>query len=201
MVGCSEGELSRGLSELSAAGVYSVTKAGVIFSRRMVRDENLSKIRQKAGKMGGNPAFKKGESNPYYKISKISKPDNQKITTPHNQKITPSSSSSIKENNKKKSSLPEGFEISERVRLWANKNGHDNLKEHLEAFKRKCRAHGYKYLNWDDAFMEAVRENWAKVGNGNGYKPPSKQERLPTQEEELAAFNERWDREHRGADP
>lgn len=43
------------MAELEDAGVFSRTDAGCIFSRRMVKDEQLRNIRAKAGKMGGNP--------------------------------------------------------------------------------------------------------------------------------------------------
>lgn len=59
--------------------------------------------------------------------------------------------------------LPDRFSISDRVREWAKKKGFDQLEEHLEAFKRKAKMNAYKYANWDDAFMEAVREDWAKI--------------------------------------
>lgn len=52
--------------------------SGVIVCRRMVRDENIRKIRQKAGKQGGNPLLL-----------------NQNQTTKVNQKSTPSVSSSV----------------------------------------------------------------------------------------------------------
>jgi len=96
-----------------------------------------------------------------------------------------------------KTPLPEDFGISDPVKSWAKKKGLNHLDEHLEAFKRKCRAKGYKYIDWDAAFMEAIRENWAKIdnGNGNGGARP-KSERCPTQEEELAEFNERWKRDN-----
>lgn len=62
-----------------------------------------------------------------------------------------------------KVALPDDFGISERVQAWAKKNGLSRLDEHLEAFKRKARARAYEYADWDDAFMEAVREDWAKL--------------------------------------
>ena len=62
-----------------------------------------------------------------------------------------------------KTTLPEGFGLSDRVRAWAEAKGFGRLEEHLEAFRRKATAHGYAYVNWDDAFMEAVREDWAKL--------------------------------------
>ncbi|WP_321919350.1 helix-turn-helix domain-containing protein [Paraburkholderia tropica] len=61
----------------------------------------------------------------------------------------------------KKTQIAEDFEISERVRAWAAENGHANLDRHFAAFVTKCRANGYRYASWDDAFMEAVRADWA----------------------------------------
>lgn len=60
-----------------------------------------------------------------------------------------------------KTSLPEGFGISDRVRQWAAEKGHGRLEQHLESFRGKAMAKGYTYADWDAAFMEAVRENWA----------------------------------------
>jgi hypothetical protein len=45
----------RYLQELIAAGVPSLTGEGVIFSRRMVKDEHIRNVRAAAGKRGGNP--------------------------------------------------------------------------------------------------------------------------------------------------
>lgn len=62
-----------------------------------------------------------------------------------------------------KTKMPSDFCVSERVRTWATEKGHSQLEEHLESFKAKCAAKGYEYVDWDAAFMEAVRENWAKL--------------------------------------
>jgi hypothetical protein len=51
------------LGELEAADVFSRTRAGVIYSRRMVRDEKKSKTAQKNGKSGGNPSLCKNKEN------------------------------------------------------------------------------------------------------------------------------------------
>lgn len=58
MTGCSTDEVSPLLAELQNSGVYSVTNAGVIFSRRLVRDEKLRDLRRKCGQLGGNPLLK-----------------------------------------------------------------------------------------------------------------------------------------------
>jgi len=67
-----------------------------------------------------------------------------------------------------KTSIPENFQISDRVRKWAAGKNQNHLEEHLESFKLKCKSKDYKYIDWDAAFMNAIRDNWAKVDNGGG---------------------------------
>lgn len=62
-----------------------------------------------------------------------------------------------------KTTLPDDFAISERVREWAKKNNHGQLDAHLDAFRIKSAKQGYTYADWDSAFMEAIRENWASL--------------------------------------
>lgn len=80
----------------------------------------------------------------------------------------------VLEKKSRKTALPADFGISERVRKWADSKGYDRLPEHLEAFTRKCLAKGYLNISWDDAFMEAIREDWAKLRGraANGAAPP-----------------------------
>ena len=70
------------LAELAEAGVFETDEEGVIFSRRMIRDEELRNKRAACGHLGGNPTLK----------------DNRKVgvclSTEVKQKPTPSSSSS-----------------------------------------------------------------------------------------------------------
>lgn len=60
-----------------------------------------------------------------------------------------------------KTSIPDGFAISDRVRTWAGEQGFGNLDQHLEAFVGKALANGYRYADWDAAFRNAVRDDWA----------------------------------------
>ena len=69
--------------------------------------------------------------------------------------------------------MPEGFVVSDRVREWAAKRGFDRLDEHFDAFTRKASMNAYTYANWDDALMEAVREDWAKLRSRPGYTNPA----------------------------
>ncbi len=74
-----------------------------------------------------------------------------------------------------KTSLPADFGISERVRSWAAEKGHCRLDQHLESFRAKAAAKGYTYADWDAAFMEAIRENWAKLPPEQGNVIPMDQ--------------------------
>lgn len=63
----------------------------------------------------------------------------------------------------KKTQMPPDFGISDRVKAWAVENKHGQLEQHLAAFKLSCKAKGYAYVDWDAAFMNAIRQNWAKL--------------------------------------
>lgn len=63
LVGTSPAELSSALGELEAAGVFSRTSKGVIYSRRMTRDAKKAAISRKNGKKGGNPTLRNQKEN------------------------------------------------------------------------------------------------------------------------------------------
>ena len=82
MCGLTASEVEGYLAELKEANVYEVDEFGAIFSRRMIRDENLRMARAAGGKLGGNPKLK------------VDDKVNLKVEKEVNQKPTPSSSSS-----------------------------------------------------------------------------------------------------------
>ena len=86
MVGLTLDETEGYLSELKDAGVYEVDEDGSIFSKRMIRDENLRNKRAEGGKLGGNPKLKD--------MGKVILADNLKVNHEDKQNTTPSSSSS-----------------------------------------------------------------------------------------------------------
>ncbi|MBA3963953.1 MAG: hypothetical protein H0X40_18935 [Chthoniobacterales bacterium] len=51
-------EVKRLLKQLESAGVFSRDANGVIYSRRVLRDDSESEQKRAAGKMGGNPVLK-----------------------------------------------------------------------------------------------------------------------------------------------
>jgi len=88
-------------------------------------------------------------------------PDN--ITTLSAQSPTKSVLIEEKRTEEKKTSLPKDFKISDRVISWANEKGHANLQKHFDNFVLSAQSKGYKYSDWDSAFMKAIRDNWASV--------------------------------------
>lgn len=76
MCGASAREIRALLAELRNASVFS-EEGGVIFSRRMIRDEALLVIRRTAGRLGGNPVL-------------VNQKDKQRVNHSANQTPTPS---------------------------------------------------------------------------------------------------------------
>lgn len=98
MVGDNAEVVADWLLELSQAGVYETTDEGVIYSKRMIRDENLRQIRAAGGSKGGNPALM----------------DKGKVNLEVKQKPTPSSSSSSTSSKNKETTkvvTPEGVSV------------------------------------------------------------------------------------------
>ena len=63
----------------------------------------------------------------------------------------------------RKKPMPNNFGISDRVRAWAKEKGYTQLEAHFENFVGKVKAKGYTYADWDEGFMGAIRNNWAKL--------------------------------------
>lgn len=86
MVGATLQETQGWLDELDGAGVFSKDDAGCIFSRRMIRDEEVRQARAAGGIKGGNPALKAGKQG----LEEVG----VKVNHSPNLQPTPSSSSS-----------------------------------------------------------------------------------------------------------
>ena len=80
-----------------------------------------------------------------------------------------------KKKQSRKTSLPNNFSVSERVKKWANDKGHTNLDGHLENFILSCKAKDYKYKDWDSAFMNAIHHNWAKINTDKNTVPQQRE--------------------------
>lgn len=97
-----------------------------------------------------------------------------------------------------KTTVPENFEISEQVRIWATSKNFGDLEQHLEYFVSKAAANGYKYADWDAAFKTAIRDDWAKLRTprypNQGYQSAAQQtanEHDRWRQAEQQAFGER----------
>jgi hypothetical protein len=76
-----------------------------------------------------------------------------------------------REQKPKSKTLPDGFGISTAVREWATAKGYTHLDAHLESFIGKAKAKNYTYVDWDQALMNAIRDDWAKLTGNNGGSP------------------------------
>lgn len=112
MVGSTAEEVSRLIGELTDSGVASITEKGTIYSRRLVRDEEIRGIRRRCGSMGGNP---------YLVNQNPSKPEANLNQRPK-QNEPPSSSSSVSySNSNQPPSPPEGDRFGEFWKEYPNK--------------------------------------------------------------------------------
>jgi uncharacterized protein YdaU (DUF1376 family) len=59
--------------------------------------------------------------------------------------------------------LPAGFAVSDRVKAWAAQKGYTRIEAHHEHFVGVAKAKGYVYVDWDEALMNAIRDDWAKL--------------------------------------
>lgn len=99
-------------------------------------------------------------------------------------------------NKKEKSTkvvLPENFNVSEEVKTWYEKEKYSEpIEKHLEHFIDAVLANGYKYANWDSAFKNAIRGDWAKL-RANGSKHQTAEDKR--HERNIARNKEIWSNE------
>lgn len=68
IVGGTEQQVRAGLHELESAGVLSVSRDGIVFCRRMVRDAKNRERAKNHGKKGGSPLLKKPVASNVYEL-------------------------------------------------------------------------------------------------------------------------------------
>jgi len=125
LLGLDKQTLTTTLTALLTSGVASrEDDTGAIYSRRMVRDEYLRKVRAESGSKGGNPILL-----------------NHSKTTPVKQNLTPSSSSSsassIKKEQKQKPSLKPTAPEVDKVKVTKTalvQSRHDAFKDAIKKY-------------------------------------------------------------------
>jgi len=98
------------------------------------------------------------------------KEENRDTTVKQHKRPSPSVSPVPRKTKSPKTRLPDDFGISESVRKWAREKGHARLEERLEHFIGYAKANGAMYVDWDQAFQNAIRGDWAKL---NGRPNPN----------------------------
>jgi uncharacterized protein YdaU (DUF1376 family) len=95
--------------------------------------------------------------------------------------------------------LPEGFILSDRVGEWAGTKGYSlpHVRANFEAFVSYAKRKGAAYVDWDEALMTAIREDWAKVG----HNPPSETPYQRSMRERAAEIHPAIARAAPGAQP
>lgn len=107
MTGLTFEETEGCLAELREAGVFQEDTDGAIFSKRMIRDEEIRNKRATGGHLGGNPTLKV--------IPKVE----ERLTIEVKQKPTPSSSSSSSINKEEEVEFPANLQTAQFKKAWA----------------------------------------------------------------------------------
>jgi hypothetical protein len=180
LVGLGERECGKLLKELQDAGVSSVAEDGSIFSRRMVRDEDLRQRRADAGKAGsefgilgaehgrkgGRPRKDRGDEKPPLKPSPSSSSSSSSSSSPSGDNPKPLCTLA-----QAKSYAPNvGMTPEEAEHWWHARNANGWMKGtgggghpiRIASFQSDMK----QSLTW-------VRESMAKA---NGTRPPQKRE-------------------------
>lgn len=183
LCGASERETQRALKELENAGVYSRTDDGVIFSRRMVRDEEKAARDKANGATGGNPGLKAGVNPPVKPTvddgDKAQKPEAriQKEEPP-----TPLEGGDRTRRRKSKIPIPDGFPdqalIAEQQQIVRVAGADVDVKHQAERFRDWALANDRRYADWTATFRNWIRTSisdrptFSKASGGGG-APPS----------------------------
>ena len=156
------GEVARRLAEVGL--IDQETLQPLSWDRRQFKSDkdNTSAERQKRYRESRKSnALRNGESN-----GDVTRPEQNRTETeediPAKTNVLPISPKP----EKRKTALPSDFSITDELRQWAAQHGINNIDAHLEPFIYKCKANGYKYVDWHSAFQNAVRDDWAKIGHG-----------------------------------
>jgi len=167
LVGAPPDEIAALLGELEAAGVFSCTREGVVYSRKLTRMAKKAATARNNGRKGGNPTLGKGvektaSDNPTVKgQDKAQKPEARSQIGKEREEGKPSSPK------KRKSRLPEEWHLPKDWGDWAcSEHGMtpEQVRHEASQFADHHRAKGNLMLDWRRAWQTWVRnaQKWAK---------------------------------------
>ncbi len=164
MVGASEAEVERLLSELVETGTASREPDGTIYSRRMVRDARKVDQCREAGKLGGNPTLKGG----------VKGGDKHTPKGDDNRNPTPASASAFASAVNTNPPTPKGADVSDSPntdlpgfsrfwKAWPSNVRKVNRKECLKIWRKDgLEAKADAIVDAVDFFKQSMQ--WAKDG-------------------------------------
>lgn len=111
------------------------------------------------GRRGVTPRPQRGDMGVTQNIKKRQETEEKRARRPQRPNPTP---------------LPEPFVVSERVRAWAESKGFSStLDSHAENFVSYVKANGKQYVDWDEALMKCVREDWGGIRKNSKFTEPA----------------------------
>ncbi len=122
LVGTPPDQLSDLLGELEQVGVFSRTRKGVIYSRKMTRDNKKSVTARKNGQNGGNPSLRKQTGNSSSDNPQVKGQDKPQKPEARSQRLEEEKRED-KSSQKKGSRLPENWVLPKDWGEWAIKQG------------------------------------------------------------------------------
>lgn len=147
------------LADLEAAGVFSRAPDGCIYSRRMVRDEEIRSTRAAGGIKGGNPALVSGE----HATPKVNGKVRKKVNLTPNLPTTPASSSST--SSATEVELP--FGSTEFKTAWSDWNSYRTERKLPAYVPRGAKAQLSRLREMGErAAIEAIRHSMAQNYQG-----------------------------------
>lgn len=163
IVGVGESECETLVQELETNGVFSRTRKGVIYSRRMVRDEKKATHARNIGKKGGNPSL--------YKQTHFQDQDNQPDKPPDKPHIPDARDQ--RPERKKESSLRSDSSIPARNDFCGNGAVAkvDEVRQAVEAWNDLAEERGLaKCQKLTDARRSQIRRRLQDSGGIEGWR-------------------------------
>ena len=158
LVGAPPDQVAAMLGDLEIAGVFSRTRAGVIYSRKMSRMAKMAASARKNGRKGGNPSLRKETGN----SSSDNPPDKVRDKTQKPEARSQSKEREAKASQKKASRLSENWVLPDNWRTWSISEGmpDDAVKREAERFRDYwISVSGQKGVKLD---WQATWRNWSR---------------------------------------